>query len=157
VRNLTMISVFSRDRVAFVALAASVALALAGCASTTLVAPAGPVSAAQSVTLSDAWVKAADEGMTAAFGVLSNRGPADVTLVAASGAAAASMELHETVGDGSGGMVMRERDGGFTVPAGGALTLEPGGDHVMLLGLSAPIVAGDEVELVLVFSDGSEL
>ncbi len=135
---------------------AAAALALAGCATTTPDQAAGPTTAGQSVTSIDAWVKAAGEGMSAAFGELANTGDADVTLVSATSTASTSMQLHETVDNGSGSMVMQEKDGGFTMPAGGALTLEPGGNHLMLMGLTAPIVAGDEIEFTLTFSDGSD-
>ena len=138
------------------ALAAAAALALAGCATTTPDQAAGPTTAGQSVTITDAWVKATDEGMSAAFGELASTGDSDVTLVSATSTASTSMQLHETVDNGSGSMVMQEKDGGFTIPAGGALTLEPGGNHLMLMGLTAPIVAGDEIEFTLTFSDGSD-
>ena len=61
------------------------------------------------------------------------------------------------VDDGSGSMVMQEKDGGFIVPAGGSLTLEPGGYHFMLMGLTAPLVAGDEATFTVTFEDGSTM
>lgn len=139
------------------ALAAAAALALAGCATTTPDQAAGPTTAGQSVTITDAWVKAADEGMSAAFGELANNGDADVTLVSATSTASTSMQLHETVDNGSGSMVMQEKDGGFTIPAGGALTLEPGGNHLMLMGLVGPLQVGDEVDLTLTLADGTSV
>lgn len=138
------------------ALVATAALTLVGCAATAPDQATDPGTAGRAVTISDAWVKAADEGMTAAFGVLTNTGDADLTLISASSTAATSTQLHETVDDGTGTMAMRQKDGGFTLPAGGTLTLEPGGNHLMLMGLVAPIVAGDEIELTLGFSDGSQ-
>ena len=134
---------------------AAAALLLAGCA-----APAPQVTAeteADSVTMSDAWVKSAEEGMSAAFGVLTNDGDTEVTIVSASTEASPMIELHETVENESGEMMMQQKEGGFVVPAGGTLALEPGGNHIMLMGLAAPIMAGDEVTFVLTFSDGSTL
>lgn len=131
------------------------ALLLAGCA-----APAPQVAAApeaDSVTMSDAWVKSAEEGMSAAFGVLANSGDNDVTIVSASTEASPMIELHETVESESGEMMMQQKEGGFVVPAGGSLALEPGGNHIMLMGLVTAIRAGDEVTFVLTFSDGSTL
>jgi periplasmic copper chaperone A len=112
---------------------------------------------AASVTMSDAWVKAVDGGMTAAFGVLSNTGEADATLVAASTPAAAKVEIHEVVMGEDGDMVMQPKEGGVVVAAGGSATLEPGGDHIMLMDVTGPIMPGDEVTLTLEFSDGSTL
>lgn len=97
------------------------------------------------VTVEDAWIKAAEGGMTGAFGTLVNGGDDDVTVVSATSPAAERVELHETAAGASGEMVMREKDGGFTVPAGAELVLEPGGDHLMLMGLQGPVPAGGTV------------
>ena len=146
------------------AVTAAAALALTGCATSTpatdSTAPAGGATstsapATAQVTVTDPWVKAAEQGMTGAFGTITNPGSEDLVLVAASTSVATSMELHETVGDGTGNMVMQEVDGGFTIPAGGELVLKPGGDHLMLMGLTAPVQAGDELEFTLEFADGS--
>ena len=135
-------------------LLAAAAVALTGCA-----APAAPAAdeavAADAVTIGDAWVKSADEGMSAAFGELSNDGEDDVTVVSATTDAAGMVELHETVENESGEMVMREIDGGFVIPAGGALHLQPGGNHIMLMDLTGALRAGDEVTVTLTFSDDS--
>lgn len=148
----------------FTVAAAAAALALTGCA--TAAGPttpdAGSAAAApgseHGVTVTDPWVKAAEAGgMTAAFGMLENHGSADVTIVAASTSVSPMAELHETTSDGGGGMVMREVAGGFTVPAGGTLMLEPGGDHIMIMNLGETLEAGVEVEVVLELADGSTM
>ncbi|MEJ1090249.1 copper chaperone PCu(A)C [Microbacterium istanbulense] len=141
------------------ALLAVATLGLAGCtaADAETPAPAASAPAADAITLDDAWVKSAEEGMTAAFGVLINEADTDVTLVAASTTAAGMTELHETTADDSGAMVMREVEDGFTIPAAGDFALEPGANHLMLMELAAPLLAGDEVTVTLEFSDGSTL
>src|SRR5690606_36739746 len=101
--------------------------------------------------MTDAWVKTAADGMTAAFGIITSEGHHDVTLVSATTPAASAVELHETVPSGTA-MQMREKDGGFLIREGEQLVLEPGGNHLMLMGLTAPSTAGDDVELTLVFS-----
>jgi len=131
------------------------ALGLAGCASTDTGTTAA--TEADSVTITDAWVKAADSGMSAAFGELENTGDSDAVIVSITSDASSMMELHEVVDDGSGSMVMQQRDGGFVVPAGGSLTLEPGGFHFMLMDLTAPLVAGDEATFTVTFEDGSTM
>lgn len=133
------------------------ALALVGCAPTASVSETPVPTQAESVTVTDAWVKAVESGMTAALGVIENVGQTDVTIVAASSTASPMVELHETTDDGTGTMSMREKDGGFPIAAGASLTLEPGGNHIMFLGVSEPIVAGDEITIVLEFADGSTL
>ncbi|WP_448811438.1 copper chaperone PCu(A)C [Agromyces bauzanensis] len=145
------------------ALALAAALSLAGCAGAadgapaTSAANADAAEAAASVTFTDGWAKAAETGMTGVFGSLENTGSEDLVVVAVETKAAESAELHETVDDGSGTMTMRRKEGGFPIAAGDHLQLEPGGNHIMLLGLTAPLLAGDEVALTLAFEDGSTL
>jgi copper(I)-binding protein len=141
------------------AVLAALTLGLAGCsAAEAETSPsAAPEHAADAVTIEDAWVKAADSGMTAGFGVLVNDGAADATLVSATTDAAMMTELHETVTDDAGAMVMREVEEGLTIPADGELTLEPGGNHLMMMQLTGPLQAGAEVTFTLEFADGSTL
>jgi len=120
-------------RLSAVALAATVALS--GCAST---APAPAAPEADSFSTADVWVKAADAGMSAGFGELRNDGDTDLTVVSATSPATSAMELHETVQNESGQMVMRPVEGGFVIPAHGAITLEPGGDHLMFMDVTTP-------------------
>lgn len=56
--------------------------------------------------------------------------------------------------EGMGGMTMRQVQS-IPVPAGGAVSLEPGGLHIMLLELARDLEDGDEFEVELEFSDGS--
>ena len=113
------------------------ALLLAGCASTT------PAADTEAATQADA------------FGELENSSGEDITVVAASTEVSPMIELHETVTDETGEMVMQPIDGGFVIPAEGTYALEPGGSHIMLMGLDQPIVAGEEVTFTLTFSDDS--
>jgi len=53
---------------------------------------------------------------------------------------------------GMGGMTMREV-AGIDIPAGGSVSLEPGGYHVMLLDLKAPLTEGETVSITLTFED----
>jgi hypothetical protein len=103
--------------------------------------------------VSDGWVKAADKGMTAAFGTVANSSGQEVTITAASTPSSSTMELHEVV-DNNGAMVMQPVAGGLQVPANGTLTLEPGGYHLMLMDVTQPIQAGDDVTFTLTCSDG---
>lgn len=137
-------------------LAASLVV-VTGCAATAEPAPSEAVPAGDAITIEDAWVKAADEGMSAAFGILENTGETDATVVSVASEASAMIELHETVESDSGELVMREVDGGFTIPAGGELVLEPGANHIMLMDLAGPLLAGDEAVFTLTFSDDSTL
>lgn len=130
---------------------AAAVLLLSGCA--------GPGSIGEvDVAITDSWVKTAEAGeMSAAFGIIENHGADDLTVVAASSPVSGVTELHEVVDDGTGAMVMREIEGGFLVPAGGRLVLEPGGNHIMLMGLTEDILAGTEVTVLIEFSNGETM
>ena len=83
------------------AVVAAAALLLAGCAAP---APQAQVAVeSDSVSITDAWVKSAEEGMSAAFGVLGNDGAADVTIVSGGGAKVVDMG-GETMPDFIGGL-----------------------------------------------------
>ena len=140
------------------ATAAVALLALTGCATTTPAATTESTqaaTAASAFTITDAWVKTAESGMSAAFGTLENSGSTDVTVTSVTSAASGMIELHETVANDAGEMMMQEKDGGFVIPADGSYELAPGANHIMLMGLTAPIVAGDELTFTITFSDGS--
>lgn len=141
------------------ALTIAAVLALAACGASN--DDSGPAAGAAAdgeaeLVIADAWVKAAEEGMTAAFGTLENPTDADIEVVSVTSPAATAMELHETVMDDDGQMVMREVNS-LVVPAGGSVELSPGGDHLMFMGLPEPITSGDDVEITLTLADGTEV
>jgi periplasmic copper chaperone A len=147
------------------AIATTTAIAtLAGCGSDTTAsdntAAEEPSAAPASVIIiEDGWVRATegteDTSMTAAFMSLTNPGEADITLTAGSAEVAEMTQLHEMVEGDDGAMMMQEIDGGLVVPATGHQHLEPGGNHVMLMGLTEELAPGDEVALTLTFDDGT--
>lgn len=112
---------------------------------------------AASLTVTDPWVKAAESGMTAAFGTLVNSGDTDVVVVSATSGITATMELHETVESADGSMAMQPKQGGFVVPAGGEHELAPGGDHLMMMNLTQAALPGEVVTVTLTLQDGSTL
>ncbi len=130
-------------------------LALTGCTPESSPTESASRPAGDAVTIEDAWVKSAEEGMSAGFGTLVNSGDDDVTVVSVTSEASDMLELHETVENEAGEMVMREKDGGFVIPAGGKLALEPGGNHIMMMDLTGPLTAGSDVTFTLMFSDDS--
>jgi periplasmic copper chaperone A len=87
----------------------------------------------------------------AAFLVIVNDTDADDALVGASSPAAATVEIHQTTQAEDGTMAMAPVDE-VPIPAGGVATLEPGGYHIMLMDLAAPLVEGQPFELTLEFA-----
>ncbi len=92
---------------------------------------------------------------TGAFLTVVNHGPADRALVDARTARAKTIELHEMVHEGDR-MRMRQVER-IVVAAGGRAELRPGGLHLMLFGLTAPLQRGERVPLTLVFDDGTTI
>ncbi|WP_439540633.1 copper chaperone PCu(A)C [Sphingomonas sp.] len=84
------------------------------------------------------------------FMVISNGGKRADRLISARSPAAAKVEIHTMSMDG-GIMRMRPVPAGLPVPAGGKLELKPGGYHIMLIGLKAPLKRGALVPLTLRF------
>ncbi|PZG28128.1 hypothetical protein C1I98_33015 [Spongiactinospora gelatinilytica] len=153
---------FSRVTIATVGLAVA---ALTTACGTTQAAPAAapvslPASASSSseapgaaLSITDPWVKTAGKGMTAAFGTLVNNSGADITVVAGSTPLSPKVELHEVV-ESKGKMIMRPKEGGFVIPAGGSHQLTPGGDHIMLMDVAEKVEPGAEVPFTLTLQGG---
>jgi copper(I)-binding protein len=87
---------------------------------------------------------------------ISNAGSAPDRLLAAASEAAKDVQLHEMRMEGDV-MKMTELEAGIEIPAGGTVTLGPGGLHVMFLGVPEPFVEGECVEVMLQFEQAGEL
>jgi copper(I)-binding protein len=109
-------------------------------------------SGAPDLQIGDAWARetVAGQTATAAYMTIDNRGAGDDRLVSVETAAPARAMLHSS--ESSGGVSrMREMSAGLALPAGTAVQLKPGGTHVMITGLGAPLRAGDAIKLRLQF------
>ena len=87
--------------------------------------------------------------------LVTNAGAEDDRLVAASTPEAGEVQLHEMAMDGDV-MRMREVEGGLTIPAGGSVSLEPGGYHLMLMRPEA-LTAGEICDVTLTFERAGEI
>jgi len=94
-----------------------------------------------------ATVGSADTG--AAYVTIANRGSQDDALVGAASSASASIELHEM--KMSGDMMRMRAVPRVALPAGATFSFSPGGNHLMLIGLKAPLKAGSKISLTLEF------
>lgn len=92
---------------------------------------------------------------SAVFVTLTNPGAVDRAVVGASSSVAEKVELHtHTSVDGRMEMRPVER---FVVPAKGQLSLAPGADHIMLIGLKGELSSAKPIDLTLTLDDGSTL
>jgi copper(I)-binding protein len=110
------------------------------------------------ITATKAWSRAtAPTAPTGAvFVTLANAGVAEDRLVKAVCAVADTVELHTHTRDEQGVMRMRPVEA-IVVPAGGSAELKPGADHIMLIGLKRPLVAGETLDLMLTFATAGDL
>ena len=120
----------------------------AACAFLALAGPAlaqpGPVKAER------AWARATAPRAEVGAVYLTLTAPSADRLVSASTPAAAKAEVHEMSME-NGVMRMRETPG-LALPAGRPVVLGPGGYHIMLMGLKAPLKQGQTVPLHLTFA-----
>ncbi len=125
----------------------------------TLAAAAALLVASQAhaadVAVSDAYARASNPKVAGAFMTLTNRSDAPARLVAVRSDAAASVELHTHIMED--GIARMRPVEAIEIPASGTHALQRGGDHVMLMGLTAPLAQDDTVAMTLVFEDGTEL
>lgn len=160
-----------RDRMLRGAILVCLVVALGACGG-----DAGPLA------VSDAWSRASASGQdTGVIYFEITGGPSDDALIgiAVPNEIAAGAALHETVaadatattmvhdmggttlaghdmGDMGGGMTMRAVSA-VQVGAGDTVVFEPGGYHVMLLGLAEPLVAGASFEATLTFEVAGDI
>lgn len=106
----------------------------------------------ETLVLSDGHVRSGNPRSAAAYLAIENRGAGDCHLRAVESELAARVELHRTLDDG-GVMKMVPLAEGITIPAGETRHLRQGGDHVMMMGLHAPVAEGQLVPLSLDFGE----
>ena len=105
----------------------------------------------------DGWIRLMPGGMAmqAGFGRIDNRCPMPATIVSASSPAYGSVELHEskTVGGVSRMRAVTE----LRIAPDGAVVLQPGGLHLMLMQPKSPLKAGSRVAIEFELKDGRKL
>ena len=119
--------------------------------------PEARAAATPQPVIERAWARATSPGVnvTAVYFTIRNPAPRADQVVTLRSPAGERAEIHET--KMSDGIMQMRQITDATVPAGGALALEPGGTHVMLIGLRSPLVPGATVPLVLTFRHAGEV
>ena len=103
------------------------------------------------------WSRPTASGMSVGVAYLSitNNGALEDTLIAARTPVAARVEFHRTRFED--GMARMRPAGAVIIAAHATVSAEPGGLHLMLVDLAAPLVAGTSVPLVLQFKTAGEI
>lgn len=107
------------------------------------------------IQLGNAWARPTrGEAPGAVYVAINNKGSADDRLVGAFTDHAAMAMVHQSeLVDGVAQMRMA---GEINIPAGSRIEMVPGGTHIMLEGLRAPLRTGDSFELVLKFRESGD-
>ncbi len=90
-----------------------------------------------------------------AFVTLSNPGKNAVEIASLSTPIAETAEVHETLND-NGVARMRKLES-LSVNGGESVALEPGGKHIMLIGLKEPLKAGQTFPVTFTLSNGTSV
>jgi hypothetical protein len=116
---------------------------------------AEPVTTADTVKLTDAWVRATNPGQSVGAAYMTLSSAQDVTLTKVESDLTESVEIH-SMSMQNGVMKMRMLD---TLPltAGKPYKLAPGGFHLMLFDLKKPLNVGEQVSFVLYFKNKNNI
>jgi copper(I)-binding protein len=123
----------------------------------TVVAIGACSGASAAPTIGQAWARSAPAGGNSAayLTITGASGQADA-LLSASSPAADTVQLHEVSTDTSG-MTGMHPIARLDIPAGGTVTLEPGGYHLMIMGLKSELAVGGTIEVDLVFEHAGKV
>lgn len=91
-----------------------------------------------------------------AYLTITNPGPADDRLLAVTAPVGDRVTLHEMAAV-DGVMAMRSLPDGVPLPAGDTVSFTPGGLHIIIEGLTEPLVEGGRLDLVLEFAAAGEM
>ncbi|HTZ35175.1 MAG TPA: copper chaperone PCu(A)C [Stellaceae bacterium] len=128
----------------------SISLAL-GATLLLLAAQAAPAAAQDAgVKIENPWARATPAGAQTAAAYATLLAPQGDRLVSVATPVAKQAQLHSMSMEG-GVMKMRQVDG-VDLPPGQAVSLKPGGYHIMLMGLAKPLEAGQSFPLTLTFA-----
>jgi len=132
-------------------------LVLSGCAVLGLSSGAVLAQSRGDLEVEKPWARATPPGAAIGGGylVIRNKGTAADRLVGVTSPASARVEIHEMTMEKD---VMRMREvKGVDVPAKKSVELKPGGYHLMLIELKAPLKPGDKVPVTLRFEKAGEV
>jgi copper(I)-binding protein len=101
------------------------------------------------VSVSGAWARGTVEGQKASGAFMQLKSADGATLVGAESPVAGVVEIHEMRIEGN--MMRMRAIPKLELPAGQAVDLKPGGYHIMLMNLKAPLKKGESVPIKLRF------
>ena len=118
-----------------------------------LVSSSLAASAADSVSIENAWVRPTNPGQDVGAAYMTFNSKQNVTLIRATSDVTASVEIH-SMSMQNGVMKMRMLEN-LPIKAGKPYKLEPGGFHLMMFDLKKPLTAGQYINFELTFKSGN--
>ena len=110
---------------------------------------------AAQIELSQAWARpTVGQAPGAVYLTIENKGGVDDRLTGAFTDRAAMAMVHQNEVDN--GIAKMRMAGEINIPAHDRIVMQPGGTHVMLEGLRAPLKTGDDFDLVLRFRNSKD-
>lgn len=109
----------------------------------------GASAAEAQIAVHQPWVRGTLPGQDIAAGYMEIHSSKAVSLVKVTSPVAKMVEMHETRMEGDVNKMRAVKR--IDVPAGGSVALKPGGYHLMLMGVTKPLQAGQTVPFSLVF------
>ena len=119
-------------------------------------APVTPTQVAGTITIEDAWCRPTPNGAKAGGCYVILTASADDTFKGVSSDLADMTQIHEMKTEG-GIMKMGHLENGLSMPAGQRVELKPHGNHIMLMGLKGPLVAGQTAKITLDFDKAEDV
>ncbi|MFZ6028359.1 MAG: copper chaperone PCu(A)C [Chloroflexota bacterium] len=110
----------------------------------------------QGLTVSDAWARPGNAGGNSAVYFTVTPGSEADTLLSAGSGAAMMVELHKSQMGADGTMMMAPQEN-VPIPAGEKVAFEPGGLHVMLMGLKNDLNVGETFQVTLKFAKAGDV
>ena len=107
------------------------------------------------IKLTDAWARPTrGDSPGAVYVTIENKGSGDDRLTGAFTDHAAMAMVHQN--EIVNGVASMRMAGEINIPAGNEVKMVPGGTHIMLEGLRAPLKTGDDFDLVLKFRESGD-
>ena len=133
-----------------------------GCVASLAIFLAAPLRAEDvkvgNLVITQAWSRATPGGAKVGGGYLtiSNEGSTPDRLIGGSADVAGKLQVHE-MAMSNGVMTMRPLDQGLVIEPGKTVKLSPGGIHLMLLDLKAPLKQGEKIPVTLEFEKAGKV
>ena len=105
----------------------------------------------------EAWVRSMPPGtqVTAAYGILMNHSDETVTISQLTADLGSDAQVHDVLADGDQRRMVQIETA--DIAPGASLIFEPGGQHIMLIGVTEPLPEGGQVEICALSAAGAKV